>query len=227
MDPDHELLARRDEALVEIERNLGRRIKRELSDEQNELLDTVRRQKGVPTADAALPDEAAHLARYRTAALPSLVAAATAGGDLLADTGIELSPTGAKAGAKAGELAGELAADLVEPLRQRLGRCFEETAGDSDELAERLRACYREWKGQRVDELVSRLALAAANRGLIDRLPEGTPVHWVVDDGDTPSPDCDDNALAGDIPRGEPFPTGHTTPPISDHCRCLVAPKRA
>ena len=139
LDPDHELIARRDEALVEIERNLGRRIKRELSDEQNELLDTVRRQKGVPTADAALPAEAEHLARYRTAALPSLVAAATAGGDLLADTGIELGPTGAKAGAKAGELAGQLAADLVEPLRQRLGRCFEETAGDSDELAERLR----------------------------------------------------------------------------------------
>ncbi len=226
LDPDHELLARRDEALVEIERNLGRRIKRELSDEQNELLDTVRRQKGVPTAEAALPDQAAHLARYRTAALPSLVAAATAGGDLLADMGFELSPTSTKAGAKAGELAGELAADLVEPLRQRLDRCFEETAGDSDELAERLRACYREWKGQRVDELVSRLALAAANRGLVDRLPAGTPVHWVVDDGDTPSPDCDDNALAGDIPRGEPFPTGHATPPISDHCRCLVAPKR-
>ena len=228
LDADHQLLARRDEALVEIERNLGRRIKRELSDEQNELLDTVRRQKGRPTA-AALPDEAAHVARYRTAALPSLVAAATAGADLLADSGIELTGTAStgKAGAKAGELAGELATELVDPLRQRLDRCFEETEGDADELAERLRACYREWKGQRVDELVSRLALAAANRGLVDRLPEGTPVHWVVDDGDTPSPDCDDNALAGDIPRGEPFPTGHTTPPISDHCRCLVAPKRA
>jgi DivIVA domain-containing protein len=225
LDADHQLLARRDEALVEIERNLGRRIKRELSDEQNELLDTVRRQKGVPTAADALPDPAEHVARYRTAALPSLVAASTAGADLLVDSGLELS-SGAKAGSKAGDLAGELAADLVEPLRLRLERCFEETAGDAEELAERLRACYREWKGQRVDELVSRLALAAANRGLVDRLAEGSLVHWVVDDGSTPSPDCDDNALAGDIPRGEAFPTGHTTPPISNHCRCLVAPKR-
>ena len=50
-------------------------------------------------------------------------------------------------------------------------------------------------------------------------------MHWVVDDGSTPSPDCDDNALAGDIPKGEVFPTGHTAPPISATCRCLVAPK--
>ena len=225
LDADHQLLVRRDEALVEIERNLGRRIKRELSDEQNELLDTVRRQKGVPTAADALPDPAEHVARYRTATLPSLVAASTAGAELLADSGLQLSP-GPKTGATAGELAGELATDLVEPLRQRLERCFEETEGDPEELAERLRACYREWKGQRVDELVSRLVLAAANRGLVERLAEGTLVHWVVDDGSTPSPDCDDNALAGDIPRGEPFPTGHTTPPISNHCRCLVAPKQ-
>ena len=174
----------------------------------------MRRQKGVPTADAAPSAEADHLARYPPPRCPALVAAATAGGvyALLADTGIEVSPTGAKTGARAGELAGELAADLVEPLRQRLGRCFEETVGDSDELAERLRACYREWKGQRVDELVSRLALAAANRGLVDRLPEGTPVHWVVDDGDTPSPDCDDNALAGDIPRGSRSPPATSRP---------------
>ncbi len=69
-----------------------------------------------------------------------------------------------------------------------------------------MRACYREWKGQRVDELVVRHSLAAANQGLLERLPEGTLVHWVVDDGSTPSPDCDDNALAGDIPKGDAFP---------------------
>ena len=84
-DADHQLVARRDEALVEIERNLGRRIKRELSDEQNELLDTVRRQKGVPTAadGPARPGRAPGPLPH--AALPSLVAAATAGADLLVD----------------------------------------------------------------------------------------------------------------------------------------------
>ncbi len=220
-DPDHQLIARRDAALIETERALSRRIKRELSDEQNELLDTVRRQKGAPTAEAALPDDEIHRKRYRDAALPQLVAAATTGAELV-DAGRRSSKIGSDRGAP---LADQLAAELVEPLRDRLERCFGETEGDSDELAERLRACYREWKGQRVDELVSRFTLSAANQGLIDALPKGTLVHWVVDDGSTPSPDCDDNALAGDIPKGEAFPTGHVAPPIATHCRCLVAPK--
>ena len=126
---------------------------------------------------------------------------------------------------KVGDLAGALSTELVEGLRDRLERAFVEADGDEEELAERLRACYREWKGQRVDELASQYALGAANQGLVDRLPAGTLVHWVVDDGSTPSPDCDDNALAGDLPKGDPFPTGHVVPPISPTCRCLVAPK--
>ena len=215
---DAQLIARRDAALVDVERALGRRIKRELSDEQNELLDATRRQKGVPSVDEALPSLEVHIARYSDAALASLAAAATAGADLL---------DGPRTGAtktKAADLAKELATELVEPLRERIERCFREAAGDDDELAERLRACYREWKGQRVDELASRYAVAACNRGLLDRLAKGTLVHWVVDDGSTPSPDCDDNALAGDQPKGEPFPTGHVAPPISPTCRCMVVP---
>ena len=219
LDPDALLVARRDAALVEVERTLSRRIKRELSDEQNELLDAVRRQKGTPTVDKVLPALDAHLSRYRDAALPGLVAAAVAGADL-----IESSGSGAKT--KAGDLADELAAELIGPLRDRIENCFREAAGDDEELAERLRACYREWKGQRVDEASTRVALAACNRGLLDRLAPGTLVHWIVDDGENPSPDCDDNALAGDLPKGDPFPTGHVTPPISPHCRCLVAPRQ-
>ena len=218
-DPDAALVARRDAALVEVERTLSRRIKRELSDEQNELLDAVRRQKGTPTVDKALPALDDHLSRYRDAALPGLAAAATAGADLLAASG--KAPK-----TKVGDLADDLAKELIEPLRDRIENCFRDAAGDEEELAERLRACYREWKGQRVDQAASRLALAAANRGLLDRLAPGTLVHWIVDDGENPSPDCDDNALAGDLPKGEAFPTGHVTPPISPHCRCLVAPRQ-
>jgi hypothetical protein len=153
--------------------------------------------------------------------MPHLAAAIEAGAALPAEGG---GAPKVKAD-HVGPLADQLAAELVDPLRARLERCFGETEGDADELAERLRACYREWKGQRVDELVARLSVAAANQGLLDALPKGTLVHWVVDDGSTPSPDCDDNALAGDIPKGEAFPTGHIAPPIATHCRCLVAPK--
>ncbi|MGZ4681878.1 MAG: DivIVA domain-containing protein [Acidimicrobiales bacterium] len=222
---DAQVVARRDAALTDTERSLSRRIKRELSDEQNELLDTVRRQKGKPSAAQALPEADEHRSRYATAALPSLVSAAAIGADLIAGLTDEVASRSGAPKTRGGDLAAELAADLVEGLRDRIERCFAEAAGDDEELAERLRACYREWKGQRVDELAARYAVAACNRGLLDSLAEGTLVHWVVDDGDTPSPDCDDNSLAGDVRKGDKFPTGHIAPPISLTCRCIVLPR--
>jgi hypothetical protein len=217
-----ELVVRRDAAVAELERNLARRLKRELSDEQNELLASLAATKGVPSADDVLPAAEAHVERYQAIALPTLVAAATAGADLVSTVaGPPAAPT------SVADLAAELAADLVAPLRERLERAFSGAEGHTDDVAQSIRACYREWKGQRVDQVASHSVVAACNRGLLDRLPEGTKVRWVVSDGDTPSPDCDDNALAGSVPRGEPFPTGHTAPPLHATCRCMVVPADA
>lgn len=214
-----ELVMRRDAAVADLERNLARRLKRELSDEQNELLASLAATKGVPSADDVLPAAEAHVERYQAIALPTLVAAATAGADLVST--VAGPPAAATSVA---DLAAELAAELVAPLRERLERAFSGSEGHADDVAQSIRACYREWKGQRVDQVASYSVVAACNRGLLDRLPEGTKVHWVVSDGDTPSPDCDDNALAGSVPRGEPFPTGHTAPPLHPACRCMVVP---
>jgi hypothetical protein len=49
-------------------------------------------------------------------------------------------------------------------------------------------------------------------------------VRWVVSDGEVASPDCDDNALAGDLAKGDKFPTGHANAPIHERCRCFVVP---
>ena len=217
-----ELVVRRDAAVADLERNLARRLKRELSDEQNELLASLAATKGVPSADDVLPAAEAHVERYQAIALPTLVAAATAGADLVSTVaGPPAAPT------SVADLAAELAADLVAPMRERLERAFSGAEGHTDDVAQSIRACYREWKGQRVDQVASHSVVAACNRGLLDRLPEATLVRWVVSDGDTPSPDCDDNALAGSVPRGEPFPTGHTAPPLHATCRCMVVPAEA
>lgn len=216
-DEGRRLLKARDAAIADLERNLGRKLKRDLSDEQNELLDAMRRQKGAPAAEGVLPAADDHVARYRSIALPVLADAAEAGAELVpGDDGGTAAPVA--------DLAADLAGELVGPLRERLERCFAEADGDRDELAERIRACYREWKAQRVDQPASHAVVAAANRGALDALPEGTLVRWVVDDGDTPSPDCEDNALAPPMPKGEPFPTGHTAPPLHPSCRCMAVP---
>ena len=73
------LLERRDAATDEIERQLARRLKRLLSDEQNDLLDQVRRVKGEPMAEEILPAMAEHAGRYASAAGGDLAGAASAG----------------------------------------------------------------------------------------------------------------------------------------------------
>ena len=219
VDPAQELVVRRDAAVADLERNLARRLKRELSDEQNELLASLSAAKGSPTAADVLPAPEAHVERFQAIALPTLAAAATAGADLVSTVaGPPAAPT------SVADLAAELAADIVAPLRERLERAFADSDGHPDDVAQSIRSCYREWKGQRVDQVATHAVVAASNRGLLDRLPEGTLVRWVVADGDSPSPDCDDNALAGSVVRGEAFPTGHTTPPLHPSCRCMVVP---
>jgi len=45
----------------------------------------------------------------------------------------------------------------------------------------------------------------------------------LADDGERACPECEDNGLAGPVPKGRPFPTGHRHPPAHSGCRCLLA----
>ena len=217
-DADQAFITARNSAVASLESSLARRIKRELSDEQNELLSTLRSIKGNLTAIAFLPTPESQLERYEDIALPALADAAEAGA--------AVAPVKGRSSARAsvGDLAADLASAIVSPLRDRLERAVSESAGDRDDLAQRIRSTFREWKGQRVDDAVNFSVLSAANRGILDRLPKGSQVRWVVAEGDTPSPDCEDNALGGPIERGTAFPTGHKAPPLHPGCHCAVLP---
>lgn len=217
-DADQEFIAARNAAVASIESRLARRIKRELSDEQNELLSTLRSVKGNLTAIAFLPTPESQLERYEDIALPALADAAEAGA--------AVAPVKGRGAARSsvGDLAADLAVAIVGPLRDRLERAVSESAGDRDDLAQRIRSTFREWKGQRVDDAVGFAVLSACNRGVLDRLPKGAQVRWVMATGDGPSPDCEDNALGGPIERGASFPTGHKAPPLHPGCHCAVLP---
>ena len=217
-DADQEFIAARNAAVASIESRLARRIKRELSDEQNELLSTLRSVKGNLTAIAFLPTPESQLERYEDIAHPALADAAEAGA--------AVAPVNGRGAARSsvGDLAADLAVAIVGPLRDRLERAVSESAGDRDDLAQRIRSTFREWKGQRVDDAVGFAVLSAGNRGVLDRLPKGAQVRWVMATGDGPSPDCEDNALGGPIERGASFPTGHKAPPLHPGCHCAVLP---
>ena len=131
--------------------------------------------------------------------------------------------------------AADLAVDVVAPLRERLERVISEAAGSGDKserdtpadvagVSDRLGACYRQWKTSQIEQAARHHASVAFTRGVFSAAPDGAELCWVVDD-DGPCPDCDDNALAGAVVKGEAFPTGQTHPPAHDGCRCiLVAP---
>ena len=214
---DQAWIAGRDESIASLTSSLNRRIKRALSDEQNELLASVGSIKPKQSAIALLPLPEAQIERYEDLALPALADAAAAGAALLA-SGAKPTHT------SVGDLASELASSIVMPLRERIETAMSEAAGDKDDLSRLIRATYRDWKGSRVDDVVDFAVRSACNRGMLERLAKGTKVRWVVAESDEPSPDCEDNALAGAVASGKPFPTGHIVPPLHPGCHCAVMP---
>ena len=212
LDPPARLLRHRDELLRSAERELGRKLKRVLADEQNEVLDLLRRQGGA-AVDDVVPAASEHADRFAAAAVPVLDAVAARGATLV---GGDAEPCG--------DLAGTLGRSLAEPLRRRIERTFEESDGDLDEATERLRALYREWKANHIGVAVRHFTATAYARGAYEAARRGSPLRWVVDPSCEACPDCDDNALAGKVTKGDTFPTGDTVAPAHPDCRCLVVP---
>ncbi len=213
-----------------IERKLDRKLKRALSDEQNTVLDAARRARDASFADL-IPELDRHKLMYSEPARQDLAAAADAGqryqDELAAESGTPI-PAGQRPAPDLAQLAEDLAAELVLPLRERIESCFVEADGDEFELTDRVRACYREWKAQRLPDAARDYVLTAFAKGAYAAAPKGTPLLWVAETGDPAAcPDCEDNSLAGAQAKGEPFPTGHRHPPAHPGCRCLLGPPTA
>lgn len=81
---------------------------------------------------------------------------------------------------------------------------------------------------------VDRIALTETSRAVADgalarydtaRLDGVTHLEWVTAAGACPR--CQENAAAGPVPIGQPFPTGSYSPPEHPLCRCAVFPAPA
>jgi cell division septum initiation protein DivIVA len=208
------LLERRDKILASVESDVARRLKMVLADEQNEVLDALRRGKAPEGIDDLLPAHGPHTQRYTEAAREDLAMVAELGAEAV---GGEPDGTGEA-------LAAELAQTVVEPLRERVVRCIDDADGELSEVTQRLRSLYREWKSQRIGDAVRHFTAAAYAHGAYAAVPNGSELCWLVDRSGASCPDADDNALAGAVRKGEPFPTGDHCPPAHQGCRCLVVP---
>jgi len=213
--PDEQaLLERRDAVTDDAEQKATRKLKRVLADEQNEVLDRLRRNAKAKIAEL-FPEPSEHAARYADAASPALADAAAGGARFYDDKG--------RAGAVT-DLANDLGEALALPLRDRVEASLREAAGDEEALADGVRAAYRDWKTHRIGMQTRDSVFAAFNRGLYDAVSSGTQLRWLIDDGGSPCPDAEDNSLAGLVTKGEPYPTGHCYPPAHPGCRCLLVP---
>lgn len=220
--PAGELLARRDGALALPARELTRRLKRELQDEQSELLDRLR-SAGASQASALLGSAGEQRTRFATVAAAFLVqagrlGAAAAAADLRGADGDALPDMGGP--------SGQLADALVSPLRRRVEALLGDLgdADDREALVEAIGAAYRDTKTHRVERLAVDHLCAAYGFGWWHAVPEGTPLRWVAADADGACADCDDDTLADPVTKGSPFPTGQLLPPVHEGCRCLLAP---
>jgi DivIVA domain-containing protein len=212
---DAALHAARDATIATVAEDLSRRAKRALQDEQNDILDGVRRQRGKIDPARVLPPLDDQLARWAHVLQPAVdtvyaAGAASAGGDAKRAPGVLLA---------------ELSTTLVSPLRDRLAGTLaaidEPTPADTEiAIASGLGARYREWRTQHLDARLGDVLATAHARGVYDAAPAGARLRWVPPPTGTCA-DCDDNSLEPTV-RGDAFPTGQPYPPAHPGCRCLL-----
>jgi DivIVA domain-containing protein len=192
---------------------VAKRAKRAAQDDQNALLDAVRRHKGRPTAAQVLAPEPDFLAAWVSVTREAIDEAYGAG----------RVAAGGEASAATDDLAAEVAAVIVLPVRERIASAIDSgEEGDTGGLVERIGARFREWKNQALENALGDALAMAWSRGVYDASPDGTVLQWIpLIEGRCA--DCDDNGLEPTV-KGETFPTGQAHPPAHPGCRCLLAP---
>ena len=213
---------RRDAELTPLIVAAARKLKRVLADEQNDVLHSLRGAKSVRSLDDLLPAATEHVQRYSQAMHDELVAAAVAGAASVDDGSAKEHTKAVTKGNALEPAVKAVESSIVQPLRDRLERAVADADGDAADLTSIVRAVYREWKNQRIDEHLDDIAQLAFGRGALVALAPGTPVCWTVDPNGPDCPDAEDNALAGVVKAGDPFPTDHVCAPAHEGCRCML-----
>ena len=220
---DDSAFGRRDAELTPLIVASARKLKRVLADEQNDVLHVLRSAKKAVALDDLLPAEADHVRHYADAVADELRKAALAGA---ASIGDGTAKERAKAAGKAEVLqpaVDTLGTAIVRPLRERLERAVVDADGDNRRArtgrARRLPrvedAAHRRAPRRRGPHgLRSRTHLPCSHRAL-------RCAGWSTRTGPT-CPDAEDNALAGVVAAGDPFPTDHVCAPAHEGCRCML-----
>lgn len=177
------IIEERDELVGQDERTLARRLKRVLDDEQNDVLDRLRRAKKGADLSECLPSATALLDSYLDGADAELTHAVSLGAAALATFGVAGRPIDPAATAET--LAPVLDALLVEPWHAELIAAIEDADGDRAAAVTAVRTAYRYRKMDHVADLAGSAIVMAWNAGLLAAAKD-LPLEWVVSHTDDP-----------------------------------------
>lgn len=224
------ILTRREELVGPAKDEVVHALKRALRVEQNELLDRLRSLPRGADPLTALPVEKA-ASELAEATRAGLVVAFDAGTRFAEErigsngngTGPPRDPVVAHATAEA--VASGLGTEVAAAIVRRLDEGIHGVSTEGGSLQHAVGAAYREWKGERVEDVAADHVTAAFAQGALDAAKRaGSRVVWIADDGTSRCSDCEDDELAGALVAGTAFPTGQTHPPAHGGCRCVLAP---
>ena len=187
-----------------------RAAKRIAQDEQNAVLDALRRHKGHPDSGAVLPAPREQASAWIVALSDAVATVYSQGSASLGGSG---------SGTLAVELAAELVTGVLDPVRARFAQAIDESE-DANEAIERLNARAREFRTQQLESTLGDLLAGVYARGVYDAAPSTAMLQWVIAESGC-SADCADNALEP-AAKGSEFPTGHRHPPAHVGCRCSL-----
>ena len=221
---DGGMLARRAGSLGEVPEQASRRLKRLLQEDQNDLLDRVRTQRGKGSVEENVIPESEHIERFRQGLDDSLRMAFATGRTL----GGATDP-----GDATSAIASLVSKQVVGPLRVEISKTI--AAGlqgqeSANSLGERASDVFRVWKGVRTELLGEGMVYAAFHQGLVDAWKSAGQKEkkWVLssDELECPKDVCKANAAAGAVALEAGFPSGHLAPPAHGGCSCtLEGPK--
>ena len=217
-----ELLDAREEILAPTATMLFKKVKRLLSDEQNDLLDKVRRSSGSEVVLEKLLDEKEQIDALALASLDFFEQVRLKVAELFSENnGIAARRGISKHAVRYSE---EFAKEVVLPMRRRIEEALAlDSTAEDQATAAAVGAIYRDIRSNRLEPLISQYVNTVFCATIMHESGYESFV-WVTDPQDTPCADCLDNSLAGATIRGEEFPTGHSHPGIHSGCRCLLVP---
>ena len=215
----------RDEALTPLIVASARKLKRVLADEQNEVLDRLRRREPVRSLDD-LADRRRPPERHATStpSPPSCSPPPRPAPTRWAARCSTSSSRPAVATACWHRCAESLADDLVgAAARAPRQRASPPATATTTPITKSVRAVYREWKTQRIDDQLDDLFRLAYGRGVVRRADAGDAVPWVVDPTVRLLRTARTTRCRAPSRPASAFPTGHTRAPAHPGCRCLLA----